>query len=136
MKNQLRVLVCGGRDYHDWKMLSHVLRSVDNSYESTDNVGPISCIISGGAPGADRMAARWARDNDIPLEEYEASWYLYGSRAGYMRNEAMLNEGLPDLVVAFPGGEGTAHMTKIAKKANCKVIEIKEPHLSWPGPGV
>jgi hypothetical protein len=135
MKNQLRVLVCGGRDYNDWKTLSHVLSSIDNSYESPEAIGPISCIISGGAAGADSMAAKWARENQIPLEEFEASWYLHGSRAGFVRNALMLDEGLPDLVVAFPGGSGTAHMVKIAKKANCEVIDVTEPY-SWPGPGV
>ena len=73
MKNQLRVLVCGGRDYKDWKTLSHVLSSVDNSYESADAIGPISCIISGGARGADTMAAQWAKENN----NGEFSFYTY-----------------------------------------------------------
>lgn len=40
------------------------------------------------------------------------------------RNKQMLNEGKPDLVVAFPGGSGTAHMVKIAKAVGIMVIEI------------
>ncbi len=39
------------------------------------------------------------------------------------------------ITVTVDVGQGDDH-SKIAKKANCKVIEIKEPHLSWPGPGV
>jgi hypothetical protein len=39
----------------------------------------------------------------------------------------MLREGKPDLVIAFPGGRGTAHMTRIALEAGLKVIEIAKP---------
>jgi hypothetical protein len=39
----------------------------------------------------------------------------------------MLMEGKPDLVVAFPGGRGTANMIEQARKAGVEVLEIKEP---------
>ena len=41
-----------------------------------------------------------------------------------IRNQEMLDEGLPDLVVAFPGGKGTAHMVKIAQKANVMMLQV------------
>jgi hypothetical protein len=34
----------------------------------------------------------------------------------------MLNEGKPDLVVAFPGGRGTADMVKRARAAGIELI--------------
>jgi hypothetical protein len=37
----------------------------------------------------------------------------------------MLLEGKPDLVVAFPGGKGTADMVRRARKANVPVKEIE-----------
>jgi hypothetical protein len=37
----------------------------------------------------------------------------------------MLYEGKPDLVVAFPGGKGTAMMVDIATKAGVKVIKVE-----------
>jgi len=43
-------------------------------------------------------------------------------RAGPERNAAMLGLG-PDLVVAFPGGSGTAGMVRLAKAAGVEVIE-------------
>jgi predicted polyphosphate/ATP-dependent NAD kinase len=36
----------------------------------------------------------------------------------------MLVEGLPDLVVAFPGGSGTANMIAQAKRAHVPCIQI------------
>jgi ABC-type sugar transport system substrate-binding protein len=36
----------------------------------------------------------------------------------------MLDEGKPDIVVAFPGGTGTADMVRRARKAGVVVIEV------------
>jgi hypothetical protein len=36
----------------------------------------------------------------------------------------MLDEGKPDLVVAFPGGTGTADMVKRAELAGVKVVKL------------
>jgi hypothetical protein len=39
----------------------------------------------------------------------------------------MLEEGKPDLVVAFPGGTGTANMVKQARAAGVEVLEVSPP---------
>jgi hypothetical protein len=36
----------------------------------------------------------------------------------------MLEEGHPDLVMAFPGGRGTANMMRQSREAGIKVIEV------------
>jgi hypothetical protein len=36
----------------------------------------------------------------------------------------MLAEFQPTLVIAFPGGRGTAHMVRIAKDAGVQVMEV------------
>ena len=36
----------------------------------------------------------------------------------------MLDEGKPDLVIAFPGGKGTADMARRAREAGIEVIEV------------
>ena len=67
---------------------------------------------------------KWAKDNNMKLKVYPADWELHGKSAGPIRNQQMLIEGKPDLVLAFPGGKGTAHMVSIAKKKGVKVIEV------------
>ena len=129
---ELRVLVCGGRDYHNVEEFYEVLNWVDGSWESADSTGPISTIISGHARGADQLAEKYANEKNIPLEIYPAQWDVYGKSAGVIRNQEMLDEGQPDLVVAFPGGKGTAHMVKIAKKANAEVINLAD-YFEWVG---
>lgn len=112
----MRVLVCGGRDYTDKAYLWSVL----------DGLGPpeVTEIISGMAPGADTFAAEWAERSGFPLHRFPADWNKHGRAAGPIRNQQMLDEGKPDLVVAFPGGRGTADMVRRARAAGVEAIEV------------
>ncbi len=58
---------------------------------------------------------------DLHLYEHRDK---YGKSAGSIRNQQMIDEGKPDLVVAFPGGFGTKDMVRRAKKHNIEVIII------------
>jgi hypothetical protein len=112
----MRILVCGGRDYTDKMAVWHYL----------DSYGPpeITEIVSGMARGVDSFAAEWATKFGFTLHKFPADWSKFGKAAGAIRNQQMLDEGKPDVVIAFPGGTGTADMVKRAKKANVEVIEI------------
>jgi hypothetical protein len=79
-------------------------------------------LIAGGASGADTLAARWAQDRGVPTQVYMAEWERLGREAGPIRNQRMLTEGKPDLVVAFPGGKGTANMVAQARAAGVRVF--------------
>jgi len=84
----------------------------------------VSVVIHGAAPGADTLAGRWAELRRVPVEAFPADWEKHGRAAGPIRNAPMLAEGKPDLVVAFPGGRGTANMCKQARAAGVKVVEV------------
>jgi YspA, cpYpsA-related SLOG family len=114
----MRVLVCGGRDFSDADLLC---RELDCIHAHT----PISGIIEGGAAGADDLAAKWSAKTGLPQGvRFYADWAKHGRAAGPIRNQRMLDEGKPDLVVAFPGGRGTADMVRRAKKAGVEVLEV------------
>ncbi len=115
-----RVLVCGGRGFFDRTMLFNTLDGLRRTYRALH-------IIDGAAFGADSLASEWAVENDQSLEEYPADWTRFGRAAGSIRNQRMLDEGKPDLVVAFPGGRGTADMVRRAKAAGVEVMEIATP---------
>ena len=57
--------------------------------------------------------------------DFLPDWEKHGRAAGPIRNKLMLDEGRPDLVVAFPGGRGTANMVKQASAASVEVIEVR-----------
>ena len=51
----------------------------------------------------------------MPVSDLYAQWTKYGKSAGPIRNAEMLRFGKPQLVVAFPGGDGTENMIGQAK---------------------
>ena len=112
----MRVLVCGGRYYDDWTFIVNVLDSVHARQ-------PVTLLIEGGATGADSLARRWAIARGIEVATYRANWDRYEHRAVLIRNSQMLREGRPELVVAFKGGRGTAHMVTIAAAALVPVLK-------------
>lgn len=113
----MRVLVCGGRNYDDLVGVSLVLDTMHVQR-------PFTALIEGGAKGADVCAATWAWHVGVPIERFPADWTTHGKAAGPIRNQRMIDEGKPDLVVAFPGGRGTADMVRRAKAAGIKVVEV------------
>lgn len=111
----MRVLVCGGRWFDDEKWLEHELNVLDNK------IG-ITSIIQGGASGADTLAALWASHREIEVRTYPANWAKHGRSAGPIRNQQMLDEAKPELVVAFPGGKGTLDMMTRAEEQGFPVF--------------
>ncbi len=120
MSKPRRVLVCGGRDYGNYAVVSAVLRLVHD-------IAPIEAIIEGGATGADELARQWAKSQGISVMTFQADWANLGRSAGPRRNAEMLRKGQPVLVVAFPGGRGTANMVAQAAAADVPVYEVSPP---------
>ncbi len=98
-----KVLVCGGRNYTDTLLVFAVLDRIMDEHQDT------IFIIEGGASGADQRAREWAEMRGMPCAEVKALWNFYSKSAGPRRNEWMLALE-PDLVVAFPGNDGTRNM--------------------------
>jgi hypothetical protein len=115
----MKVLVCGGRDYTDYWTVHEILTGIHRAT-------PISCLIEGGALGADRFARQWAINNKVFYETFSADWKTHGKAAGPIRNKRMLMEGKPECVIAFPGGKGTANMVAFARDADVPVVEIED----------
>lgn len=113
-----RVLICGGRNFDDFNYMGKVLDAckpyVIHSF----------IVIHGGASGADTMAGMWAEANGVPQLVMRAYWGYFKKKAGHIRNHWMLDYAKPDLVIAFPGGDGTANMIKIAREAGIDVYEV------------
>ena len=84
----------------------------------------VSLVIHGAARGADTLLDEWAQVWGIPSLAFPAQWRRLGRAAGPLRNGRMLAEGKPDLVIAFPGGRGTADMVRQAEAAGVRVIRV------------
>lgn len=110
------VLVCGGRNFKNKGLVFHALDNLPVN---------ITKIVNGAASGADKLSTLWAKERNIKYQEYPANWKKWGRAAGIRRNAEMLALEKIDVVVAFPGGKGTADMVRRAKEAGVKVIKVR-----------
>lgn len=113
----MRLLICGDRYWWDKIMIERNIIALKPSV-----------IIEGDARGADRLAGEIGKELGIPVLKFPAKWLTYGNAAGPIRNEQMLTEGKPDLVLAFhddiENSKGTKHMVSISQKAGINTLVL------------
>ena len=73
----MKVGVIGSRSFTDYDLLKSELDKIRE-------VSEITCIVSGGAQGADILAERYARQNRIPTQIFYPDWKnLVNERGSY-----------------------------------------------------
>ncbi len=109
----IRLLVCGSRDWTNRESIRKEIVKLNPSV-----------VIEGEQRGADIIARDIARELGIEVMPFHAEWTIYGRRAGPIRNQKMLDEAHPNLVLAFPlpSSKGTWDMIRRARAAG---IEVK-----------
>lgn len=109
----MRILFTGSRDYSNRDRVRYVL-------EGFFRVNPELVTCQGGARGLDALVKEEADRLGIPCETYEADWDKHGKAAGPIRNQQMLDEFQPNLVVYFhknlENSKGTKDMVTRARK--------------------
>lgn len=87
---------------------------------------PITELVSGTAPGIDRLGERWAAEHGIPARRFPANWALHGKVAGYLRNGEMADYAEALIAIWDGVSRGTAHMIAMARKRGLRIF-IYEP---------
>lgn len=120
-------IITGGRDYAFTQDDIEWLNWLHTDHEFT-------LIIEGGCrrkdyrgddlPTADYCGYQWARSQGIQTATMDANWPKHAKGAGPIRNSMMARMGkqLNAIVIAFPGGHGTADMTAKAETLGLRVI--------------
>jgi hypothetical protein len=110
----MKIIVTGGRDFHDRDFVFEILNKIHAENRITE-------VVNGTCPtGADKHSKDWAIANNVKLTLFPADWAKHGKKAGPLRNAEMANYGA-DLCLAFAGGKGTNNMINEARKAGVKV---------------
>jgi hypothetical protein len=120
-----RVLITGDRHWTDTEAIARYIKTL----------GPGTVVIHGACPtGADTMAGELAERRALKVEAYPADWKRYRLGAGPKRNQQMLDEGRPDLVVYFhnnlQASKGTKDMVARAVRAGVAVLNGAGPGAS------
>ena len=104
--------VIGSRGFNDYEQLRTVW----------DSEKP-SKIVSGGAKGADNLAAQYARENSIELQEFLPDYKRHGRGAPLVRNKLIVDAS--DMVIAFWDGKsrGTKYTMDYAEKQG-KAVKV------------
>ena len=113
----MKVIVAGGRDWYIAEPGAHCLE------RTLDGLGA-TLVITGGARGIDTAALKLARALEYPTHVEHADWNFAGPFAGPIRNAKMAEMG--DVLIAFPGGKGTANMVHQMEKLGKKVIDWRQ----------
>lgn len=87
--------IVGSREFPD----------LDRVRRLSGDLPPNATIVSGGARGVDRLAAAAARRRGLRVIEYLAQWDRFGRRAGFLRNQQIVDRC--DRMVAFWDGKST-----------------------------
>ena len=125
------VVAGGGRD------LAWPVAQVAASLLGVTGGRSVHLLLHGDARGADQRIARAASQLGWPVKGVPAEWQRHGRAAGPIRNRQLLRRaqlaaqvmgspGFPVsvLVVAFPGGRGTASLVDQAKALDLEVVAI------------
>ena len=125
-KNVKNIVVAGsragtdGNTFANYNLMKDVLDAIIGNRKDIT-------IIEGDARGVDRLAGKYAKENNIPLTIRKADWDKDGKAAGYRRNTRMAREangvaGEPKIgaAIIFWDGKsaGTEHMIKQALAPN------------------
>lgn len=129
-KKAERWLICGGRNFIDFRFIVDTLDNLVNERGVPDVIIHGDCGTPtpkghGQAIGADKIADEWATFHGYPIMKFPAPWNVYQKAAGHLRNGVMIKVGRPTFAVAFKGNQGTANMISQLIAAG---IDYVEPH--------
>lgn len=143
-KFNYRILITGSREWPSSEFVDNALRTaVTSVFKGMEWFeGEVSVtIVHGDAIGADKMADLAARKMaalgiNVVAEPHPANWGKYGKRAGYVRNQEMVDAGA-NVCIAFIYQEsrGATMCAGLAEKAGIPVVRYTEDHLTPPDEG-
>ena len=105
--------VVGSRCFQDSALLQRELASF-----------PVCSVVSGGAQGADSLAAQWAVSRGLHLVVHKPDYQRFGRSAPLRRNELIVRSC--ELLVAFWDGRsrGTKHAIDLAVRLGVRVLVV------------
>lgn len=109
----MRVIIAGGRDFDDYKLLKEVCDEFLKDFNVTE-------IVSGKSLGADTLGEKYAKERNIPIKEFPANWIKFKKGAGHIRNGEMAEYG--DCLIAFYDGKSTGTKNMLEQAYKKKLI--------------
>lgn len=106
---------------------SHTRGDRDFVFATLDRLRPeikFTRLVCGGADFIDTFAILWCMDRKVNFCVEYPHWDFFGSLAGPMRNQRMLDLYQPSCIIAFDGDSGTTDMKQRARARGIEVVQI------------
>lgn len=131
LTEERRLAIIGSRTFLDYKVLTIIMNTLFNPIHIVE-------IVSGGAPGADTLAGKFAEEKEIPLNEFKPKWNdlshpdaviktnsrgeKYDALAGFRRNRLIVERA--DTILAFwnEKSKGTKNSINIARELKKDIL--------------
>lgn len=110
--------IVGYRNFNDYECFNENIKTFICNY------GKIDKIVSGGASGADHLAERYAKENNIPIIIHKPEWNKYGKFAGPKRNQYIIDDSTHLIAFLSPDSKGTYDSINKAKSKNIPLMII------------
>jgi hypothetical protein len=119
-------LICRGRKFTDDVLFN------DEMDRLVAMCGLPSRVVHGITSSADAMVPRWGERYGLEVIGQHYDWRESDESLGAIRNQSMLDLYKPHCVIAFPGGEGTADMVRLAKDRGARIEDKRHEHTEPP----
>lgn len=115
-----RIAVIGSRGFSDYKLFREKLEYL------IKDLGEDFIFISGGCPtGGDALIKKYCAENNYELIEHLPDWDQFGKRAGFLRNQLIIDDAT-HLICYWDGvSKGTLSSIKIAEKKEIPIRIVK-----------
>ena len=81
-------------------------------------------LIHGGSQFLGSDVEDWARETGVDVVRYPPNWQRHGKQAERHRNQFMLTDSRPDVIIALPGGDDTSELVSQARASGIHVLTV------------
>ncbi len=115
----MTLAIVGSRSITDYSLLVAEIERLEAALATK-----ITGLVSGGAEGADNLAANFAREHHLPIKIFLPNYSTCGRRAPLIRNAEIVK--FSDVMLALWDGQsrGTAHTIKLARELGVQTIVV------------
>lgn len=128
MKKTFNVIICGSKYFSNYELLKE---RCDYFLSERIKRGEEIVIISGGSgSGVDKLGEDYAKEKGYEVKVIKALWDKYGKKAGYLKNQKMVELGNACIVFQLASETkmeaGLKMLVDISRKEHLLVREIKD----------
>ena len=113
------IAVIGSRGFSDYSFFAEKLEHL------LQNLSDYSFVSGGCKTGGDALIKRYCQEHNLKLVEHLPDWDLYGKKAGFLRNQLIIDDCTHLIAYWDKVSKGTLSSIKMAEKKNIPIKIVK-----------